>query len=68
MHTRNLLCFMLPGKLGHTQDPDENSDDAKAMIGFWSALSWLVGMTAVIALLSEYVVGTIEVHMLKKLL
>lgn len=31
------------------------------MIGFWSSFSWLVGMTIIIALLSEYVVGTIEV-------
>ncbi|KAK9022192.1 hypothetical protein V6N11_002476 [Hibiscus sabdariffa] len=29
-------------------------------MGFWSGFSWLVGMTLVIALLSEYVVGTIE--------
>lgn len=42
------------------EEPDENSDESKAMIGFWSAFGWLVGMTAVIALLSEYVVGTIE--------
>lgn len=32
------------------------------MISFWSAFSWLVGMTAIIAVLSEYVVGTIEVY------
>ena len=31
------------------------------MIGFWSGFAWLVGMTAIIALLSEYIVGTIEV-------
>ena len=31
------------------------------MIGFWSGFVWLVGMTLVIALLSEYVVATIEV-------
>lgn len=31
------------------------------MIGFWSGFVWLVGMTGIIALLSEYVVGTIEV-------
>lgn len=32
------------------------------VIGFASALAWLVGMTIVIAILSEYVVGTIEVN------
>lgn len=44
---------------------DENEDgngatEETAVIGFWSAFAWLVGMTGVIALLSEYVVGTIE--------
>lgn len=34
------------------------------MIGFWSAFSWLAGMTVIIALLSEYVVGTIEVYII----
>ncbi|GAU43518.1 hypothetical protein TSUD_245460, partial [Trifolium subterraneum] len=38
----------------------EGEDDEKAVIGFWSAFSWLVGMTLVISVLSEYVVGTIE--------
>ena len=41
---------------------DENEDEEKAVIGFWSAFSWLVGMTLIISLLSEYVVATIEVH------
>uniref|UniRef100_A0A803PVF8 Sodium/calcium exchanger membrane region domain-containing protein n=1 Tax=Cannabis sativa TaxID=3483 RepID=A0A803PVF8_CANSA len=35
-------------------------EEEKAVIGFWSAFSWLVGMTVIIAVLSEYVVGTIE--------
>jgi len=35
------------------------------VIGFWSAFTWLVGMTLIISLLSEYVVATIEVHMNK---
>ncbi|KAK7372090.1 hypothetical protein VNO80_05459 [Phaseolus coccineus] len=38
----------------------EEEDEEKAVIGFWSAFTWLVGMTLVISLLSEYVVGTIE--------
>ncbi|KAK8514457.1 hypothetical protein V6N12_009163 [Hibiscus sabdariffa] len=39
---------------------DEDEDEEKAVIGFWSGFSWLVGMTLIIALLSEYVVGTVE--------
>ncbi|XP_014504115.1 vacuolar cation/proton exchanger 3-like [Vigna radiata var. radiata] len=39
---------------------EEEEDEEKAVIGFWSAFTWLVGMTLVISLLSEYVVGTIE--------
>jgi len=38
-----------------------DEEEEKAVIGFWSAFTWLVGMTLVISLLSEYVVGTIEV-------
>lgn len=45
---------------GSQQEVDESDEEEKAVIGFWSAFAWLVGMTAVIALLSEYVVGTIE--------
>ena len=41
---------------------DENEDEEKAVIGFRSAFSWLVEMTLIISLLSEYVVATIEVH------
>ncbi|KAJ9180579.1 hypothetical protein P3X46_008801 [Hevea brasiliensis] len=40
-------------------DNDVISEEAP-VIGFWSGIVWLVGMTAVIALLSEFVVGTIE--------
>ncbi|KAL5721060.1 Vacuolar cation/proton exchanger 3 [Ranunculus cassubicifolius] len=47
-----------------TQEDDDVSDDAvsedEAVLSFWSAMVWLIGMTAVVALLSEYVVGTIE--------
>ncbi|KAL3531696.1 hypothetical protein ACH5RR_005217 [Cinchona calisaya] len=44
---------------------DENKDgdvvaDETPVLGFSSAFAWLAAMTAVIALLSEYVVGTIE--------
>ncbi|GAV66621.1 LOW QUALITY PROTEIN: Na_Ca_ex domain-containing protein, partial [Cephalotus follicularis] len=38
---------------------EEEEDEEKSTIGFWSAFS-LVAMTAIIALLSEFVVSTIE--------
>ncbi|KAI9126176.1 hypothetical protein K1719_002597 [Acacia pycnantha] len=44
------------------QDEDDNDDSVseEAVIGFWSGFSWLAGMTVFIALLSKYVVETIE--------
>ncbi|GAB2265721.1 Vacuolar cation/proton exchanger 3 [Dionaea muscipula] len=46
------------------QGPDDDGDDMvceeAAAIGFWSGIAWLIGMTAFIALLSEYIVETIE--------
>ena len=39
---------------------DDDATDA-SVIGFASAVIWLIGMTAVIAMLSNYVVTTIEV-------
>ncbi|XP_027334099.1 vacuolar cation/proton exchanger 1-like isoform X4 [Abrus precatorius] len=46
----------------YDREDDEEGDNAseEAVIGFWSAIAWLVGMTVLIALLSEYVVQTIE--------
>jgi hypothetical protein len=51
-----------------SQDTSEststNSDDGDAdntVIGFASAVIWLIGLAAVIAILSNYVVTTIEV-------
>ncbi|CAH2064356.1 unnamed protein product [Thlaspi arvense] len=45
-------------------DDDAYNDDVTVeetpVIGFWSGFAWLVGMTLFIALLSEYVVATIE--------
>ncbi|KAK8480038.1 hypothetical protein V6N11_020984 [Hibiscus sabdariffa] len=41
-------------------EDDDGVSEEEPVIGFWSGFIWLVGMTAVIALLSEYVVGTIE--------
>lgn len=43
-------------------DMQDEEEEEKAVIGFWSAFTWLVGMTIIIAVLSEYVVGTIEVY------
>lgn len=42
------------------EDDDDLASDEEPVIGFWSGFMWLVGMTVVIAVLSEYVVGTIE--------
>lgn len=39
---------------------DDTTSDEAPVIGMWSGIFSLVGMTAVIALLSEYVVDTIE--------
>lgn len=41
-------------------EEDVDSEGEKAVIGFWSAFIWLGLMTILIAVLSEYVVGTIE--------
>ncbi|GMI71417.1 cation exchanger 3 [Hibiscus trionum] len=41
-------------------EDDEGISEEEPVIGFWSGFIWLVGMTAVISLLSEYVVETIE--------
>lgn len=49
--------------LFEAQEGDGEGDpvsDEEPVIGMWSGVIWLVGMTAVIALLSEYVVDTIE--------
>ncbi|KAA3463773.1 vacuolar cation/proton exchanger 3-like isoform X2 [Gossypium australe] len=35
-------------------------EEEEAVIGFWSAFVWLVGLTALVSLLSEYLVETIE--------
>ncbi|XP_052174641.1 vacuolar cation/proton exchanger 3-like [Diospyros lotus] len=51
-------------QLFEAQEEEDESDDVVSeeppAIGFCSGFAWLVGMTAVIALLSEYVVATIE--------
>ncbi|XP_028786651.1 vacuolar cation/proton exchanger 3 [Neltuma alba] len=50
-------------QLFEAQAEDDDSDSVSeeaAVIGFWSGFAWLAGMTVFIALLSEYVVETIE--------
>ncbi|KAJ8898911.1 hypothetical protein K2173_008404 [Erythroxylum novogranatense] len=43
------------------EDEDNNDvDEEKPVIGLWSGIVWLIGMTVFIAVLSEYVVNTIE--------
>ncbi|XP_056166215.1 vacuolar cation/proton exchanger 3-like isoform X2 [Syzygium oleosum] len=54
------IVFQLKTHRQLFESPEEEEDGEKAVIGFWSAFCWLVGMTMIIALLSEYVVGTIE--------
>ncbi|KAL6998423.1 Vacuolar cation/proton exchanger 3 [Sarracenia purpurea var. burkii] len=46
-----------------SEEEDEDDDGVSQespVIGLWSGVTWLIGMTAFVALLSEYVVGTIE--------
>lgn len=63
MHVTKKICnLQLPQNWVWPFDLQEEDDEEKAVIGFWSAFTWLVGMTLVISLLSEYVVGTIEVY------
>ncbi|GMY25496.1 vacuolar cation/proton exchanger 3-like [Fagus crenata] len=50
-------------QLFEAQEESEDDDgvaEEVAVIGFWSGFAWLIGMTLVIAVLSEYVVATIE--------
>ncbi|KAI3694894.1 hypothetical protein L1987_77877 [Smallanthus sonchifolius] len=42
------------------EDDMDVSNEETPVIGFWSGMIWLIGMTAVISLLSEYLVDTIE--------
>ncbi|KAL5710277.1 Vacuolar cation/proton exchanger 3 [Ranunculus cassubicifolius] len=44
----------------HEVKDDTVAEAEAAVIGFYSAFAWLAGMTVVIALLSQFVVGTIE--------
>lgn len=59
---RNILLTSCTGQEG---EDGNNDSEEQAVIGFWSGFAWLAGMTVFIALLSEYVVDTIEVIGLK---
>ncbi|KAI7997151.1 Vacuolar cation/proton exchanger 3 [Camellia lanceoleosa] len=50
---------MFEAKEEEEQDDDVTAEEAP-VIGFWGGFAWLVGMTAVKALLLENVMGTIE--------
>ncbi|CAA7061838.1 unnamed protein product [Microthlaspi erraticum] len=39
---------------------DKSEEEEEAVIGMWSAILWLVSMTLLVALLSDYLVSTIE--------
>ncbi|KAA0031817.1 vacuolar cation/proton exchanger 3-like [Cucumis melo var. makuwa] len=46
---------------GLPQDEDEDEEEVeRAVIGIWSSIAWLVGMTILISILSQYIVATIE--------
>ncbi|KAM7256908.1 hypothetical protein ACFE04_012649 [Oxalis oulophora] len=42
------------------EDNDDDMEEETPVVGFWSSFLWLLGMTLIVALLSEYVVDTIE--------
>ncbi|EPS68717.1 hypothetical protein M569_06047, partial [Genlisea aurea] len=52
--------FEEPKEQNRDDDNDDLLSEDSPVMGFWCALLWLVLMTGLIALLSEYVVGTIE--------
>uniref|UniRef100_A0ACD5VM57 Uncharacterized protein n=1 Tax=Avena sativa TaxID=4498 RepID=A0ACD5VM57_AVESA len=45
---------------GGGEEEEEEEEEEEAVLGFGSALFWLILMTVIISVLSEYVVGTIE--------
>ncbi|KAL4587752.1 hypothetical protein LXL04_000626 [Taraxacum kok-saghyz] len=56
------LFFQLKNHLTEEEsNNDVREEEEEAVIGFYSAFIWLVAMTAIIAVLSESVVDTIEV-------
>lgn len=45
-----------------------DKEEEEAVIGMWSAILWLITMTLLVALLSDYLVSTIQVFFLKSIL
>lgn len=43
-------------------DDVSDKEEEGAVIGMWSAIFWLIIMTLLVALLSEYLVSTIQVR------
>lgn len=56
-------AWIVINHISSLQEDDEECDNVseEAVIGFWSGVIWLVNMTVFIAILSKYVVDTIEV-------
>ncbi|KAL4587158.1 hypothetical protein LXL04_000024 [Taraxacum kok-saghyz] len=54
------LAFQLWTHSHIFEEEVNDESDESPVIGLWSGILWLAGMTAVIALLSEYLVDTIE--------
>lgn len=44
----------------NNEEADDGESEEEAVLGFWTSFIWLVLMTAVVALLSEFAVDTIE--------
>lgn len=40
-----------------------DKEEEEAVIGMWSAILWLITMTLLVALLSDYLVSTIQVFL-----
>ncbi|KAK8713972.1 hypothetical protein V6N13_149174 [Hibiscus sabdariffa] len=53
------IANLRKGQKFDREQEDEESEEV-AVIGFWSAILWLIGLTALVSLLSEYIVETIE--------
>lgn len=52
--------YSIPSIFDQEEDDNDNVTET-AVIGFWSGVAWLAGLTALIAILSQFVVDTIEV-------
>ncbi|KAE8653282.1 hypothetical protein Csa_023159 [Cucumis sativus] len=46
--------------LPQEEEDEEEEEEERAVVGIWSSIAWLVGMTILISILSQYIVATIE--------